>query len=56
MKVIYINTVFEDYFPSKSLYILLWFCVANDDETQSTSSQIVEQIEVIQKKFYQALS
>ena len=49
MKVIYINTVFEEYVSSKSAYILLWLCVAIDDETQSTSSQMVEQIEVIQK-------
>ena len=49
MKVIYINTAFEDYVSSKSAYILLWFCVANDDETQSNSCQIVKQIEVIQK-------
>ena len=56
MKITYINTVFEDYVSSKITYILLWFCVANDDETQSTSSQIVEQIEFIQKYFYQELS
>ena len=56
MKGIYINTVFEDYVSSKSTYILLWFCVDNDDETQSTSSQIVEQIEVIQKQFYYELN
>ena len=49
MKVIYINTVFEEYVSSKSAYILFWLCVAIDDETQSTSSQMVEQIEVIQK-------
>ena len=49
MKVIYIITVFKDYVSSKNIYILLWFCVANDKETQSTSSQIVEEIEVIQK-------
>ena len=35
MKVIYINTVFEDYVSSESTYILLCFCVVNDDETQS---------------------
>ena len=56
MKVIYINTVFEGHVSSKGAYILLWFSVANDDETQSTSSQIVEQIEVIQKYFDQELS
>ena len=35
LKVIYINAVFEDFFSSKSAYILLWFCVAsvNEDET-----------------------
>ena len=51
MKVMYINTVFEDYDSSKSAYILLWFFAANgnDDKTKSTSSQIVEQIEVFQK-------
>ena len=52
MKAAYINTVFEDYVSSKSTYILLWLCVANDDKTQSTSSQIVKQIEFIQKYFY----
>ena len=47
-----INTAFEDYVSSKSTFILSWFCVANEDKTQSTSSRIVEKIEVIQKYFY----
>ena len=37
-------------------YILLWFYVANDDEKELTSFKIVEQIEFIQKYFYQKLS
>ena len=53
MKVIFINTVFEDYVSSKNIgqYILLsaYYVVANDYEASSTSSQIVEQIEVIKE-------
>ena len=45
-KVIYINTAFDDIL-SKSTYILLCFYVSNNVELQSTSSQIVEQCEVI---------
>ena len=56
VKVIYINTVFEDYVSAESAYIRVWFCVANDDETKSTFSQIAEQFEVIQKQLYQELS
>ena len=47
MKVIYINTAFEDYFSSENIhiYILLWYYAVNNDETPWTSSQIAEQIE-----------
>ena len=49
MNVIYINTVFEDHVSSENMYILLWYYFVNDDEAPSTSSQIVEQIEVIKE-------
>ena len=32
MKVIYTNTVFEDYVSSENIYILLGYYVSNDDE------------------------
>ena len=32
MKVIYINTIFEDYISSENIYILLWYYAVNDDE------------------------
>ena len=44
MKVIYIYTVL---YSSENIYILLWYCAVNDDKPSSTSSQIIEQIEVI---------
>ena len=56
MKVIYINIGFEDYVSSEIIYILLWYYVVNDDETPSTSSQFVEQIEVIKQVILQAVS
>ena len=56
MKVIYINTGFEDYVSSEIIYILLWYYVVNDDEAPSTSSQFVEQIEVIKQVILQAVS
>ena len=41
MKVIYINTVFADYYvSSENIFILLWYYVVSDDEA---SSQIVDQ-------------
>ena len=46
---IYINTVFEDYVSSENIDILLSYYVVNDNEGPSTSSQIVEQIEVIKE-------
>ena len=45
MKVIYINVDFVDYVLSKSTYILLWFFVFSDDETN-------EIIEIIFKKHF----
>ena len=56
MKVIHINTVFEDHVSSENMYILLWYYVVNDDEALSTSSQIVEQIEVIKEVVLPAVS
>ena len=56
MKVIYINIGFEDYVSSEIIYILLWYYVVNDDEAPSTSSQFVEQIEVIKQVILQAVS
>ena len=56
MKVIYINIGFEDYVSSEIIYILLWYYVVNDDEAPSTSSQFVEQIEVIKQVILQAAS
>ena len=56
MKVIYINTGFEDYVSSENIYILLWYFVINDNEAPSTISQIVEQIEVITDVYQQFLS
>ena len=56
MKVIYINTVFEDYVSSENIYILLWYYVVNDDEAPSTSSRIVEQIEVIKEVVFPTVS
>ena len=56
MKVIYINTGFEDYVSSENIYILLWYFVINDNEASSTISQIVEQIEVITDVYQQFLS
>ena len=56
MKLIHINTVFEDYVSPENIYILLWQHVVNDDETPSTSSQIVEQIEVIKGENLPAVS
>ena len=56
MKVIYINTGFEDYVSSENIYILLWYFVINDDEAPSTISQIVEQIQVITDVYQQYLS
>ena len=56
MKVIYINIDFEDYVSSEIIYILLWYYVVNDDEAPSTSSQFVEQIEVIKQVILQAVS
>ena len=44
MKVIYISTVFEDYFSSENVSII---DDTNDVKAASTSSQIVEQTEVI---------
>ena len=46
---IYINTVFEHYVSSENIDILLSYYVVNDNEGPSTSSQIVEQIEVIKE-------
>ena len=46
MKVIYINIVFEYYVSLENIYILIWYYVVNNYEARSTSSQIVEQIEV----------
>ena len=56
MKVIYINTGFEDYVSSENIYILLWYFVINDNEAPSTISQIVEQIQVITDVYQQFLS
>ena len=56
MKVIYINIGFEDYVSSEIIYIMLWYYVVNDDEAPSTSSQFVEQIEVIKQVILQAVS
>ena len=56
MKVIYINTGFEDYVSSENIYILLWYYVVHDDEAPATSSQIVEQIEVINEVVLPAIS
>ena len=56
MKVIYINIGFEDYVSSEIINILLWYYVVNDDEAPSTSSQFVEQIEVIKQVILQAVS
>ena len=56
MKVIYINIGFEDYVSSEIIYFLLWYYVVNDDEAPSTSSQFVEQIEVIKQVILQAVS
>ena len=56
MKVIYINTGFEDYVSSENIYILLWYFVINDNEAPSTISQIVEQIQVITDVYQQYLS
>ena len=57
MKVIYINKIMKIMSYQKvHTYILLWFYVANDDEKELTSFKIVEQIEFIQKYFYQKLS
>ena len=49
MKVIYINTIFEDYISSENIYILLWYYAVNDDEAPSASSQIVKQTEVFKE-------
>ena len=56
MNVIHIKTVFEDHVSSENMYILLWYYVVNDDEAPSTSSQIVEQIEVIKEVVLPAVS
>ena len=56
MKVIYINVGFEDYVSSENIHILLWYYVANDDEAPSTSSQIVEQTDVIKEVVLPAVS
>ena len=56
MKVIDINTGFEDYVSSENIYILLWYFVINDNEAPSTISQIVEQIQVITDVYQQYLS
>ena len=56
MKVIYINTGFEDYVSSENICILLWYFVINDNEAPSTISQIVEQIQVITDVYQQYLS
>ena len=56
MKAIYINTGFEDYVSSENKYILLWYYVVSDDEAPSTSSQIIEQIEVIKEVVLSAVS
>ena len=57
MKVIYINNVFEDYISSKNINILPWYYMyVVDDEAPSTSSQIVEQIEVIKEVVLPAVS
>ena len=45
---IYINTVSEDYVSSENIDILLSYYVVDDNEGPSTS-QIVEQIEVIKE-------
>ena len=57
MKVIYINNVFEDYISSENINILPWYYMyVVDDEAPSTSSQIVEQIEVIKEVVLPAVS
>ena len=56
MKVIYINAVSEDHASSENIYILLWYYVVNDDDAPSTSSKIVEQIEVIKEVALPAVS
>ena len=58
MKVIYINTAFEDYFSSENIhiYILLWYYAVNNDEAPWTSSQIAEQIEEIKEVVLPAVS
>ena len=56
MKLMYIDTVFEDYVSSENIQILLWHYVVNDDEAPSTSFQIVEETENIKEVVLPAVS
>ena len=49
MNEIHTNTGFKDYVSSENAYILPWYYVFNVDEAPSTSSRIVEQIEVLKE-------
>ena len=52
----YINTTFEDYVSSENMYIFLQYCVVSYDKAPSISSQIIEQIEVIQEAVLSGVS